>query len=64
MSGSLKERLVRLGHDDVESIGRGVLWRLELRGDDKLGAATAIAVTKSRTEGLLFNPHSEDFEIL
>jgi phosphoribosylformylglycinamidine (FGAM) synthase PurS component len=64
ISGSLKERLVRLGHDKVESIGRGVLWKLELRGKDKLGTATDIAVTKSRTEGLLFNPHSEDFEIL
>lgn len=63
-SESLKERLVRLGYDNVESIGRGVLWKLELRGDDKLGAAAEIAVTRSRTDGLLFNPHSEDFEIL
>jgi phosphoribosylformylglycinamidine (FGAM) synthase PurS component len=64
VSESLKERLVRLGYDNVESVGRGVLWRLELRGDDKLGSAAAVAVTKSRTEGLLLNPHSEDFEIL
>jgi phosphoribosylformylglycinamidine (FGAM) synthase PurS component len=63
-SDSLKERLIRLGYDKVESVGRGVLWRLELRGDDKLGAAADIAVTRSRTSGLLFNPHSEDFEIL
>ncbi|UCE27370.1 MAG: hypothetical protein JSW52_01050 [Candidatus Coatesbacteria bacterium] len=63
-SEPLKERLTRLGYDRVESIGRGVLWRLEVRGDDKLGTAAEVAVTRSRTDGLLFNPHSEDFEIL
>lgn len=63
-SESLKERLARLGYDNVESVGRGVLWKLELRGGDKLGTAADIAVTRSRTDGLLFNPHSEDFEIL
>lgn len=47
---------------DVEVVRRGVRWWLALAAPDASAArasAEAIAVTRSRTQGLLANPHAE-----
>ncbi len=57
----------RLGYgDNVADVIAGNLWTLVLRADSKeLAEAVAeeIAVTRSRGEGLLLNPHYQEYEM-
>ena len=51
----------------LRDLGRGVLWRLWLPDRDADAArrrAESIAVTRSRREGLLMNPHAQRAEVL
>lgn len=57
----------RLGYGDrVTGLLRGVLWTLELDCDGAEQArrlAEEIAVTRTRTQGLLMNPHYQECEV-
>ncbi len=63
-SESLRGRLHELGYDKVRSAGRGVVWKLEISGENKPRTALDIVITRNRGAGLLINPHSEEFEII
>ena len=52
--------------EQVQSVVVGTLWALTLRGDSPEQArqmAEQMAVTRSRSEGLLLNPHYQDSEV-
>jgi phosphoribosylformylglycinamidine (FGAM) synthase PurS component len=56
----------RLGYGEtVREVVAGTLWTIVLQADDEEArrAAEEITVTKSRTEGLLMNPHYQDCEM-
>lgn len=57
----------RLGYGDVvREVVAGTLWTLVLEAEDEEEArrvAEEIAVTKSRSKGLLMNPHYQDYEM-
>lgn len=57
----------RLGYGDVvREVVAGTLWTLVVDADDEDRArriAEEITVTKSRSEGLLMNPHYQDYEM-
>lgn len=57
----------RLGYrDQVSAVVAGDLWTLVLQADSKEQAeaiAQEIAVTESRGEGLLLNPHYQEYEM-
>lgn len=66
--GALGALQGRLGYEGkVSGLLKGVLWTLELEADSAgaaRGMAEQIAVTKSREEGLLMNPHFQECIIL
>ena len=57
----------RLGYaGKVNGLLRGVLWTVELNcgsREEALRIAREIAVTRTRTEGLLMNPHYQECEV-
>ena len=57
----------RLGYGDrVQGVTRGVLWTLTLdcaSADEAKALAAAMAETRSLEEGLLVNPHFQEFEV-
>jgi len=57
----------RLGYQDrVQGLLRGTLWTIVLAADDPQQARQAaedIAVTRSQDQGLLMNPHYQQYEI-
>jgi len=65
--GALSALQGRLGHGDkVVSLLKGVLWVLSLRADDLAQAramAEDIAVTKRIDQGLLVNPHFQQYAV-
>jgi hypothetical protein len=64
----LEETLVRhrLAGGTAPRVRRGTLWELDLDADppERIRLAGEIAVTRSRTSGLLANPHVEDAVVL
>jgi phosphoribosylformylglycinamidine (FGAM) synthase PurS component len=51
----------------VSEMRAGLVWRMIVRADGKDDAAEKVkkmAVTRSRREGLLLNPHYQEFEII
>lgn len=51
----------------VSEMRAGLVWRMIVRADSKDDAAEKVqkmAVTRSRREGLLLNPHYQEFEII
>lgn len=55
-----------LGHERVRGIQTGTLWTLHLRVEDEARArsiAESIALTTSRSQGLLMNPHYQTCEV-
>ena len=55
------------GTPSLSDVRRGVLWRLWLPDRDGASArrrAEAITLTRSRSEGLLMNPHSQTADVL
>ncbi len=57
----------RLGYgSQVQDLLRGVLWSLEVTSqsrDEALALARDIAVTRTRSQGLLMNPHFQECEV-
>ncbi|MEA3400543.1 MAG: hypothetical protein U9R79_04790 [Armatimonadota bacterium] len=57
----------RLGYGDrVRGVDTGVLWTMQLAADSPGQAreiAEDIAVTRSQSEGILINPHFQDYEM-
>ena len=56
----------RLGYDQVEGVDTGVLWTLHIRAESEAEAreiAEKITVTRSQSEGLLMNPHFQEYEV-
>ena len=57
----------RLGYGDrVQSLLTGTLWTMALVADDAQQArqmAEEIAVTTAQSEGLLVNPHYQEYEV-
>jgi phosphoribosylformylglycinamidine (FGAM) synthase PurS component len=57
----------RLGYGDrVAEVARGVLWTITLEGADAAEArrvAAEMAGTRSLSEGLLANPHFQEYEV-
>ncbi|MCD6360328.1 MAG: phosphoribosylformylglycinamidine synthase subunit PurS [Armatimonadetes bacterium] len=52
--------------DKVQSVRRGVLWTMRLVADSEeraIAMAEDITVTRSQDQGLLMNPHFQDYEI-
>lgn len=67
--GLYDDRLCRrlvfdLGYDNVVAAGRGVAWYLTLNPGASRSLVEDILVTRRRDQGLLVNPHAEDFEIV
>ncbi|MCD6351752.1 MAG: hypothetical protein J7M26_06505 [Armatimonadetes bacterium] len=61
------ESLHKLGYGEVRGLQTGTLWTLHLRVREEAAAralAEEIAVTKSRSQGLLANPHYQTCEVL
>ena len=48
----------------LAQVHRGTLWELDLAGDDPQALAGDMAVTRSRKQGLLGNPHIEGIHVL
>lgn len=63
-----RERLnARLRNVEVTDLGAGEVWRILLRAGSREEAYEEVkrmVVTRSRREGLLINPHYQDYEIL
>jgi hypothetical protein len=62
--GKLRERY---GFAELERISLAKLWRLEIRAASALEAdelCRAMVETKSRTQGLLVNPHSQNWKMV
>ena len=56
----------RLGYDQVESVETGVLWTMRLRAESEEQArevAESITVTRSQSQGVLMNPHFQEYEV-
>ena len=66
-AGILEALRGRLGYgDEVAEVLAGNLWVLVLKAESREQAETiaeAAAVTRSREEGLLLNPHYQDYEM-
>jgi phosphoribosylformylglycinamidine (FGAM) synthase PurS component len=63
---TLVDSLRRMGYDAVHALKTGTLWTLHLRVDSEAAArqiAEDIAVTQSRSRGLLVNPHYQTSEV-
>ncbi|MDZ7860856.1 MAG: hypothetical protein U5O15_09395 [Candidatus Krumholzibacteriota bacterium] len=57
----------RLDDISISEMRAGLVWRLIIEADSSSEAekkAREISVTRSRREGLLLNPHYQDFEII
>ncbi len=58
----------RLGYvEQVQSVAQGTLWIMKLSAPDAEAAtqlAQQITITQARAEGLLINPHFQDWKIL
>ena len=62
----LRDTLVRLGYVAVQSVQAQTMWILKIRADDVEAAkkgAEEIAVTTSRSKGLLGNPHYQQYTV-
>jgi phosphoribosylformylglycinamidine (FGAM) synthase PurS component len=56
----------RLGYDDVVSVATGVLWSMRIIADSEDAArdvAEDITVTRSQSQGILMNPHFQEYEL-
>ncbi len=56
----------RLGYEQVASVETGVLWSMRIIADSEEAArevAESITVTRSQSQGILMNPHFQDYEI-
>jgi hypothetical protein len=57
----------RYGFADLERISLAKLWRLEIRAGSEQEAddlCREMVETKSRTQGLLVNPHSQNWKMV
>ena len=62
--GKLRERY---GFAELERISLAKLWRLEIRAESEQEAdeqCRAVVETKSRAQGLLVNPHSQNWKMV
>jgi phosphoribosylformylglycinamidine (FGAM) synthase PurS component len=56
----------RLGYREVQSVVTGVLWTMRIAADSEDAAreiAEAITVTRSQSQGILMNPHFQEYEM-
>ncbi len=61
--GRVSVDIATLVRGQAEPVASGVLWRLELTVEEEQAAAvaTGLAVARRRKQGLLLNPHLEDW---
>ncbi len=62
----LCEALGKLGYEKVKAVQAQTMWILKIRADDAEAAkkvAEEIAVTTSRSKGLLVNPHYQQYTV-
>ncbi len=56
----------RHGYDQVAGVETGVLWSMHIAGDSEDAAreiAENITVTRSQSQGILINPHFQEYEM-
>ena len=56
----------RLGYDQVTRVETGVLWIMRIRAASEAEArevAESITVTRSQSQGILMNPHFQEYEM-
>jgi len=56
----------RLGYGDVSAVETGVLWTMQIVADNEEAArevAESITVTRSQSQGILMNPHFQEYEL-
>ena len=56
----------RLGYEQVAGVGTGVLWSMRIKADSEASArevAENITVTRSHNQGILMNPHFQEYEM-
>lgn len=56
----------RLGYGQVADVETGVLWTMRIRAESEAEArevAENITVTRSQSQGILMNPHFQEFEM-
>ncbi|MGI5820035.1 MAG: phosphoribosylformylglycinamidine synthase subunit PurS [Armatimonadota bacterium] len=56
----------RLGYDQVSGVETGVLWTMRIKAGSEAEArevAESITVTRSQSQGILMNPHFQEYEM-
>lgn len=56
----------RLGYDQVTNVETGVLWTMRIKAeseDEAREVAESITVTRSQSQGILMNPHFQEYEM-
>lgn len=56
----------RLGYHQVANVETGVLWTMRIRAeseDEAREVAESITVTRSQSQGILMNPHFQEYEM-
>ncbi|MBD3292249.1 MAG: hypothetical protein GF393_04955 [Armatimonadia bacterium] len=56
----------RLGYGKVSGVETGVLWTMQIVADSEEAArevAESITVTRSQSQGILMNPHFQEYEV-
>jgi phosphoribosylformylglycinamidine (FGAM) synthase PurS component len=56
----------RLGYGEVSAVETGVLWSMRIVADSEDKArevAESITVTRSQSQGILMNPHFQEYEV-